>query len=295
LVDTFISCHLTYLYPDTPGRDYLKGGVVRRLLYLTVLSMLVVAMTASVALAQPQRAPSGADGSYNCADFDTQTQAQNYYEGQGGVSGGDPDGLDADQDGIACETLPPGAEEVTKTFELTLIGEVPEGESFGFSYAAIFPTGEDPSDIVVLCNDSALADSQVPPCESGGVYSESVNFPEGTALSHSFFRDIQQGIEFQSGDEILHSDKVNSASFSFAEDRDGGKPAFPQQPMPEGTVADQYQPSAADQYQPAPVDQAAGDDTAALPDTGGVSLVTIVLITLVTAGLGGLLLRRLLI
>jgi hypothetical protein len=184
---------------------------------------------------------------------------------------------------------------VTKTFELTLIGEVPEGESFGFSYAAIFPTGEDPSDIVVLCNDSALADSQVPPCESGGVYSESVNFPEGTALSHSFFRDIQQGIEFQSGDEILHSDKVNSASFSFAEDRDGGKPAFPQQPMPEGTVADQYQPSAADQYQPAPVDQAAGDDTAALPDTGGVSLVTIVLITLVTAGLGGLLLRRLLI
>jgi LPXTG-motif cell wall-anchored protein len=81
---------------------------VRRLLYLTVLSMLVVAMTASVALAQPQRGPSGADGSYNCADFDTQTQAQNYYEGQGGVSGGDPDGLDADQDGRACETLPPG-------------------------------------------------------------------------------------------------------------------------------------------------------------------------------------------
>jgi hypothetical protein len=208
LVDTFISCHLTYLHPDTPGRDYLKGGVVRRLLYLTVLSMLVVAMTASVALAQPQRAPSGADGSYNCADFDTQTQAQNYYEGQGGVSGGDPDGLDADQDGIACETLPPGAEEVTKTFELTLIGEVPEGESFGVNYAAIFPTGEDPSDIVVLCNDSALAGAQVPPCESGGVYSESVTFPEGTALSHSFFRDIQQGIEFQSGDEILHSDKV---------------------------------------------------------------------------------------
>lgn len=81
---------------------------MRRLLYLAILSMLVVAMTASVALAQ-SRGPSGADGSYNCADFDTQTQAQNYYEGQGGVSGGDPDGLDRDQDGLACEdSLPAG-------------------------------------------------------------------------------------------------------------------------------------------------------------------------------------------
>lgn len=181
---------------------------------------------------------------------------------------------------------------VIKTFELTLIGEVPEGESFGFSYAAIFPTGEESSDIVVLCNDSALADSQVPPCESGGVYSESVTFPEGTALSHSFFRDIQQGIEFQSGDEILHSDKVNSASFSFAEARDGGQPAFPQQPMPEGTVADQYQPSAVDQYQPAPVDQAAGDDTTALPDTGGPSLGAIAFVLGVALLAGGLLLGR---
>lgn len=294
---------------------------MRRLLYLTVLSMLVVAMTASVALAQPQRGPSGADGSYNCADFDTQAQAQQFFRDAGP---GDPNGLDADSDGIACEHLPPptdttpyppeqtgngengngnvttgtGGEDdgvVTKTFELTLIGEVPEGESFGFNYAAIFPTGEEPSDIVVLCNDSALAGAQVPPCESGGVYSESVTFPEGTELTYSFFRDIQQGIEFQSGSELLNSDRVNSASFSFAEARDGGKPAFPQQPMPEGTVTDQYQPSAVDQYQPTPVDQAAGDDTTALPDTGGVSLVTIVLGTLVTAGLGGLLLRRLLI
>lgn len=184
---------------------------------------------------------------------------------------------------------------VTKTFELTLLGEVPEGESFGFSYGAVFPTGEEPSDIVVLCNDSALTGAQAPPCESGGIYSESVTFPEGTELTYSFFRDIQQGIEFQSGSELLNSDRVNSASFRFAEARDGGQPAFPQQPMPEGTVADQYQPSAIDQYQPSPVDQAAGDDTTALPDTGGVSLVTIVFGALVTAGLGGLLLRRLLI
>ncbi|MCW2853603.1 MAG: Competence protein ComEC/Rec2-related protein [Nocardioides sp.] len=39
----------------------------------------------------------------NCSDFDTQAQAQDYLDQQGG---GDPDGLDADDDGIACETLP---------------------------------------------------------------------------------------------------------------------------------------------------------------------------------------------
>lgn len=77
-------------------------------MYLVALSMLVAAMTTSVAMAQ-SRGPSGADGSYNCADFDTQAQAQSYYEAQGGLSGGDPDGLDRDQDGLACEgSLPAG-------------------------------------------------------------------------------------------------------------------------------------------------------------------------------------------
>jgi Excalibur calcium-binding domain len=55
---------------------------------------------------QPPRGPSGADGTYNCDDFDSQGQAQDYYDQQGGVSGGDPDGLDRDQDGTACEALP---------------------------------------------------------------------------------------------------------------------------------------------------------------------------------------------
>lgn len=80
---------------------------MRRLLYLTVLSMLVMAMTASVAFAQPQRGPSGDDGSYNCEDFDTRAQAQSYFEANNPDE--DPDGLDADSDGEACESLPEGA------------------------------------------------------------------------------------------------------------------------------------------------------------------------------------------
>lgn len=49
----------------------------------------------------PPRGPSGADGTYNCSDFDTQQQAQDYFD-----QVGDIDGLDANQDGVPCEDLP---------------------------------------------------------------------------------------------------------------------------------------------------------------------------------------------
>lgn len=41
----------------------------------------------------------------DCADFATQAAAQNYFIDHGGPSS-DPDGLDADHDGIACEANP---------------------------------------------------------------------------------------------------------------------------------------------------------------------------------------------
>ncbi len=75
---------------------------MRRLLYLAALSMLVVALSASVALGQ-SRGPSGADGTFNCSDFDDQGQAQEFFNNAGP---GDPNGLDADSDGQACESLP---------------------------------------------------------------------------------------------------------------------------------------------------------------------------------------------
>ena len=49
----------------------------------------------------PPRGPSGADGTYNCSDFDTQQQAQDYYD-----QVGDIDGLDANHDRVPCESLP---------------------------------------------------------------------------------------------------------------------------------------------------------------------------------------------
>lgn len=42
-------------------------------------------------------------GDYDCSDFSTHAEAQDFFESEGS---GDPHGLDRDGDGIACETLP---------------------------------------------------------------------------------------------------------------------------------------------------------------------------------------------
>ena len=42
---------------------------------------------------------------YNCSDFNTQVEAQGVFEYCGGVAN-DIHRLDADKDGIACESLP---------------------------------------------------------------------------------------------------------------------------------------------------------------------------------------------
>ena len=44
-------------------------------------------------------------GDVNCSDFDTQREAQRFFEDEGGPQR-DPHGLDGDNDGIACESLP---------------------------------------------------------------------------------------------------------------------------------------------------------------------------------------------
>lgn len=49
--------------------------------------------------------PATAVADRDCGDFDTQRQAQNFFLDHGGPNN-DPHRLDADGDGIACETLP---------------------------------------------------------------------------------------------------------------------------------------------------------------------------------------------
>lgn len=72
---------------------------MRRLVYLAVLSMVLATVTAVPAVAQSD---------LDCEDFATQQQAQAVYNSDPS----DPNGLDADNDGLACEdSLPTETEE----------------------------------------------------------------------------------------------------------------------------------------------------------------------------------------
>lgn len=51
----------------------------------------------------------GGAGDRDCADFDTQQEAQEYFEEQGGGPDNNVDQLDEDGDGLACESLDGGA------------------------------------------------------------------------------------------------------------------------------------------------------------------------------------------
>lgn len=48
-----------------------------------------------------------AENEYNCDDFSTQGEAQNFYEKAGGIKG-DVNRLDGNKDGVACQDLPKG-------------------------------------------------------------------------------------------------------------------------------------------------------------------------------------------
>ena len=69
-----------------------------------VLAILGVAAAASIGLLLVTGEGARAVD-YNCSDFATQAQAQSFFLSHGGPSS-DPYGLDADHDGVACESLP---------------------------------------------------------------------------------------------------------------------------------------------------------------------------------------------
>jgi hypothetical protein len=62
----------------------------------------LAALTAAIALAFAAAPASATDK--DCSDFSSWKQAQHYYKKHGGPRY-DPDRLDADHDGVACEDL----------------------------------------------------------------------------------------------------------------------------------------------------------------------------------------------
>lgn len=89
----------------------MRGVSVRAVLTGLVAAALTLGLatipgTASATLPATPHATQGihrVSDDYNCSDFATQAQAQHLYNK---YAPGDPDGLDSDDDGIACETLP---------------------------------------------------------------------------------------------------------------------------------------------------------------------------------------------
>ncbi len=83
---------------------------MQRFMLLAALCAALVLVLATAALAQ-SRGPSGADGTYNCEDFDTQEQAQAFFNNDPGDTNG-LDGPPGDaftgEPGVACEDLPSG-------------------------------------------------------------------------------------------------------------------------------------------------------------------------------------------
>ncbi len=98
---------------------------MRKVLLLAALCMALALVFAQVAVAQT-RGPSGADGTFNCEDFDFQEDAQAFYE----QDTSDPDGLDGPigtgftgEEGVACEELPSNGGEETMMMEETTMME----------------------------------------------------------------------------------------------------------------------------------------------------------------------------
>jgi len=107
-----------------------------------------------------------------------------------------------------------GKEMVTKTFELTLNGDVPEGQAF-FAQYLVEGQPEPTAGSVLFCADVS---SDVPECEGDGtVYRESVQLPAGSGLDFRFIRSDEVGdLElFHEGNETLNSDMTNTAFYTF--------------------------------------------------------------------------------
>ena len=84
----------------------------------------------------------------NCDDFDTQEEAQAYFEAGGGSAANNFNGLDRDRDGIACEDNPssgggaaPGEGPAPVTVPNTGAGPMTSGDSNALMLSLMFAAG----------------------------------------------------------------------------------------------------------------------------------------------------------
>ena len=106
---------------------------------------------------------------------------------------------------------------VTKTFELTLNGTVPEGDSFYVQYLEEGQT-EDLTSNAVFCGE-LIEEEPEPACKEGGaVYTVEVEFDASTTLDFRFGRHNEDYTEievFHEGAETLDADMTNAAYYTY--------------------------------------------------------------------------------
>ena len=109
-----------------------------------------------------------------------------------------------------------GGDTVTKTFELTLNGTVPEGETFVVRIGVV-SGGEGNMDELSLCGKGAQDE-----CASDGAsYGGSIEVPVGARIDFSFVRSSTSEV-FHEGTETIHADMTNTAWYTFGKDAGGG-------------------------------------------------------------------------
>lgn len=110
------------------------------------------------------------------------------------------------------------SKKVTKTFTLTLYGEIPGDESFFVFFRERFFRGG--VDVIVFCGESSFVYPDIEPCQGGStVYSGSVEYSAGDELEFGYFHGSGPGAEdqreFFEGTETITSDFTNSAYYDY--------------------------------------------------------------------------------
>ena len=161
-------------------------------------------------------------------------------------------------------------EMVTKTFELTLSGDVPAGETFAVGLYCELKYNEGEGELLLFCSDSD--DPSVPagtePCEGDGTtYRLSVELPMGDTLRTTFYRGFGLGPNteaFHEVTETINADMTNTAYYTFGK----GTGAGDDQETPDNQQDGDNKDSGAGEV---PDDQQ-GEMPEELPDTGAGAL-----------------------
>ncbi len=131
---------------------------------------------------------------------------------------------------VACGNLPvqetDTGKTVTKRFELTLNGTVPEADAFYIAYAETDRVGSEAS-IIVLCGEPGFEGTPgEAACDGDGVvHAVPVEFPAGTEIEFGFFRKEAVDAEaerFHGGTETISTDMTNRAWYTFGKGTGAG-------------------------------------------------------------------------